>query len=103
MQAGLADRFRQQHGPGLRDRPTTAALDADTQVALDALPHLGSASSGWRRDRIGSALRGENLVLDPSVQRLSELPMSRRRAFIEQQIAGFATDGATGCLADAGA
>ncbi len=29
--------------------------------------------------------------------------MSRRRAFIEQQIAGFATDGATGCFADAGA
>ncbi|MGW7633657.1 TetR/AcrR family transcriptional regulator [Streptomyces griseoincarnatus] len=64
MQAGLADRFHQRHDPGLRDRPTTAALDAGTQVALDALPHLGSASSGWRRDRIGSALRGENLGTD---------------------------------------
>ncbi|MET9290892.1 diadenosine tetraphosphate hydrolase [Streptomyces sp. NPDC003077] len=62
----------------------------------------------WREDRIGSALRGENptvlrrleaafavigdvqflpgysvlLVDDPSVQRLSELPKSRRLAFL---------------------
>ncbi|WP_369201588.1 diadenosine tetraphosphate hydrolase [Streptomyces sp. PU-14G] len=62
----------------------------------------------WRKDRIGSALRGENpavlrqmnagfavigdvqflpgyavlLVDDPSVERLSELPQSRRLAFL---------------------
>ncbi|MGV9312524.1 diadenosine tetraphosphate hydrolase [Streptomyces sp. NPDC003691] len=63
----------------------------------------------WRRDRIGSALRGENptvlrrlaagfavigdvqflpgysvlLVDDPAVQRLSELPRGRRLAFLD--------------------
>lgn len=65
-------------------------------------------SDGWRKDRIGSALRGENptvlrrlkggfavigdvqflpgysvlLVDDAAVQRLSELPRSRRLAFL---------------------
>ncbi|MFB7322288.1 HIT family protein [Streptomyces sp. NPDC056190] len=65
-------------------------------------------TGGWRKDRIGSALRGENpavlrrldagfavigdvqflpgysvlLVDDPAVERLSELPKSRRMAFL---------------------
>lgn len=46
VETGLADRLDQQHGPGLRDDPTTAALDADTRVGPDTLLHLESASGG---------------------------------------------------------
>lgn len=67
------------------------------------------ATTGWRGDRIGSALRGKNptvlrrletgfavigdtqflpgysilLVDDPGVQRLTDLPRARRRGFLE--------------------
>lgn len=44
IQAGLADRLHQQHGPGLRDRATTATLSRDTWVQPDTLVHLASAS-----------------------------------------------------------
>src|SRR6201999_2404502 len=44
IQARLADPLHQQHGPGLRDHSTTAALDADTRVRPDKLLHLTTAS-----------------------------------------------------------
>lgn len=44
IQAGLADRFHQQHRPSLGDHRTAAALDADTRVRPDTLLHLGIAS-----------------------------------------------------------
>ncbi len=44
IQAGLADRLHQQHGPGLRDHSTTVTLNADMQVRPDTLLHLRSAS-----------------------------------------------------------
>jgi hypothetical protein len=44
VQAGLADRFDQQHRPDLRDHPTAAALDTDTRVRPATLLHLESAS-----------------------------------------------------------
>jgi diadenosine tetraphosphate (Ap4A) HIT family hydrolase len=73
-----------------------------------APPTRPAVADGWRADRIGSALRGENptvlrrlsagfavigdvqflpgyavlLVDDPSVERLSELPRARRTAFL---------------------
>lgn len=44
VQAGLADRFDQQHTAGLGDHPATTALGTDRWVGPDALHHLESAS-----------------------------------------------------------
>ncbi len=44
VQAGLADRLRQQHGPGLGDHRPAAALDADMRIGPDTLLHWGGAS-----------------------------------------------------------
>jgi hypothetical protein len=44
VQAGLADRLDQQHGPGLGNNSTAAALDTETWVRPATLLHLESAA-----------------------------------------------------------
>ncbi|MGW4201012.1 hypothetical protein [Streptomyces sp. NPDC004726] len=61
VQAARADRFDQQHRPGLRDRPAATALDADTRVQPDTPAHLESAS-----------FRAANRTLDKSHRCRSE-------------------------------
>ncbi|MBB4981172.1 hypothetical protein GGE06_002080, partial [Streptomyces sp. SFB5A] len=44
VQAGPASRLHQEHPAGLRDRPLTAAPDADTRIQPTTLAHLRSAA-----------------------------------------------------------